>query len=84
MAIGGSFPLTIAPQTSGAFDKPIQHPLLRPPGRQRGLAVVAAPVYGQHGGTAGTALVRSPPGHRVDDRAQQLHAPRSGFGLFRG
>jgi hypothetical protein len=54
---------------------------LADPGRQRGLAVVAAPVYGQHGRTA---QVRPPPGHRVDDRAQQHSAPRSGFGLFRG
>ena len=34
--------------------------------------------------TAGTAPVRSPPDHRIDDRAKQFHAPRSGFGLFRG
>ena len=54
------------------------------PGRQRGLAAVAAPVHGQHSRTAGTALVRPPPGHRIDNRAEQLHAPRSGFGLFRG
>lgn len=57
---------------------------LADPGRQRSFAVVAAPVDGQHGRTASAAPVRSAPGHRVDDRAQQLHPPRSGFGLFRG
>jgi hypothetical protein len=57
---------------------------LADPGGQRGFAVVAAPVHGQHGRPGRTTPVWSPPGRRVDDRAQQRHAPRSGFGLFWG
>jgi hypothetical protein len=54
------------------------------PGRHRGLAVVAASIHGQHGGTARISPVRLLFGHCLSDGAQQFHAPRSGFGLFRG
>ena len=52
------------------------------PRRQGGLAVVAAPVHGQDRRAPRPVQARTAPDNGVHDRAQQLHSPRPGFGLF--